>query len=125
MTGAEDWDLGLRTIAAGPRIRIKAKIVHDEGRVRFLNICWKKAYYAPGVALFIRKHGVKGVVAMSSRPWLRQPRALLKPLGIGLLLLKIGQAVSMAAGMSWVSFGRAVGLPNRPTSRVRGRGTAS
>jgi glycosyltransferase involved in cell wall biosynthesis len=125
MTGAEDWDLGLRTVGAGQRIRINAKIVHHEGHVRYFNICWKKAYYAPGVALFIKKHGFQGIVAMSSRPWLRQPRALLRPLGMGLLVLKIGQAISMAAAMIWVPFGRAVGLPDRPNARTRGRGTAS
>jgi GT2 family glycosyltransferase len=125
MTGAEDWDLGLRTVEAGRRVRINANIVHHEGRVRYFNICWKKAYYAPGVALFIKKHRFEGVVAMSSRPWLRHPRALFKPLGMGLLVLKIGQAVSMATAMIWVPFGRAVVLPNRPSTRTRGRDSAS
>jgi glycosyltransferase involved in cell wall biosynthesis len=99
MTGAEDWDLGLRAEAMGRRVRITAKIIHDEGRVSYFGVCRKKAYYAPGVALFIRKHGAAGLIGMSRRPWLRQPRALLQPLGIGLLVLKVGQAISMAGAM--------------------------
>ena len=81
MTGVEDWDLGLRTAGAGPRVRIDSRIIHEEGHFRYFNICWKKAYCAPCVALFIRKHGVRGFVGMSRRPWLRQPRALAEPLG--------------------------------------------
>ena len=53
MTGAEDWDLGLRTAEAGPRSRINANIIHDEGHVRYFNTCSKKAYYAPGVVLSV------------------------------------------------------------------------
>jgi glycosyltransferase involved in cell wall biosynthesis len=117
MTGAEDWDLGLRTAEAGPRSRINANIIHDEGHVRYFNTCSKKAYYAPGVVLFIKKHGIRSVTDMSSRPWLHQPRALARPLGIGLLALKIGQAIAMMAAMSWTLLGRRLNLPGRPTTR--------
>jgi len=109
MTGAEDWDLALRTAAAGPRVRINAMIVHDEGRVEYFDICRKKAYYAPGVALFIRKHGAKGFVGMSSRPWLRKPRSLVRPLGIGLLAMKLGQAVAMSSALAWSGLGGRLG----------------
>jgi glycosyltransferase involved in cell wall biosynthesis len=125
MTGAEDWDLGLRTAGAGPRVRIDARIIHEEGHVRYFNICRKKAYYAPGVALFIRKHGVQGLVGMSRRPWLRQPRALARPLGLGLLVLKVGQATAMAPAMGWAFFGRPLRLPDRPSMRTKHRRTNS
>jgi glycosyltransferase involved in cell wall biosynthesis len=114
MTGAEDWDLGLRTIKSGPRVRIAAKIVHEEGRVNYFNICRKKAYYAPGVALFIRKHGLRGLSGVSLRPWLRQPRALIRPLGLGLLALKVGQAIAMLLAIGWTLVGRRTKLPARP-----------
>lgn len=125
MTGAEDWDLGLRTAGAGPRIRISAKIVHNEGRVRYFDICRKKAYYAPGVALFIRKHGVQALTDMSRRPWLRQPRALARPLGLGLLALKAGQATVMVAAIIWMPFGRRLGRPERSSAHTQHRGTTS
>ena len=119
MTGAEDWDLGLRTIGEGTRVRITANIIHEEGRVRYLNICGKKAYYAPGVALFLKKHGMRGITGMSRRPWLHQPRALVRPLGLGLLALKAGQAIAMALALAWSFFGRRFKLPDRPSERTQ------
>ena len=113
MTGAEDWDLGLRTIGEGTRVRIAANIIHEEGRVRYFNLCLKKAYYAPGVALFVSKHGVRSLVGMSRRPWLH-PRALVRPLGLGLVALKAGQAIAMAVALIWSLFGRRFKLPGRP-----------
>jgi GT2 family glycosyltransferase len=114
MTGAEDWDLGLRTASLGTRTRTNAEIVHEEGRVRFFNICMKKAYYAPGVALFVKKHGVGTMREMASRRWLRQPRALANALGVGLVALKMGQALAMVGGLAAQSIGHGSKLPRRP-----------
>lgn len=119
MTGAEDWDIGLRTRELGPRSRISAKITHDEGRVRYFNVCMKKAYYAPGVALFVKKHGLHGVVGMSNRSWLRQPRALIRPLGIGLLALKLGQAIAMVVAVLVDFLGHQLKLPSRPAANSK------
>ena len=55
MTGGEDWDLALRLEDQGAPVRIEPVILHDEGRVRYLDACRKKAYYADGVALVLRK----------------------------------------------------------------------
>jgi glycosyltransferase involved in cell wall biosynthesis len=122
MTGAEDWDLGLRTASMGARTRTNAEIVHEEGRVRFFNICMKKAYYAPGVALFVKKHGSGTLREMASRRWLRQPRALANSLGVGLVALKAGQALAMAGGLVAASIGHSSKLPPRPdTTDVHGR----
>ncbi len=122
MTGAEDWDLGLRTAPLGPRTRISAEIVHEEGRVNYFNICMKKAYYAPGVALFVKKHGVGTIGNMTSRPWLRQPRALANSLGVGLVALKAGQALAMVGGLIANSVGHRLRLPQRPiTTNWQGR----
>jgi glycosyltransferase involved in cell wall biosynthesis len=114
MTGAEDWDLGLRTASLGARTRINAEIIHEEGRANFFNLCMKKAYYAPGVALFVKKHGIGTMRNMTSRPWLRQPRALANSLGVGLVALKVGQALAMAGGMIAESVGHRSKLPQRP-----------
>jgi glycosyltransferase involved in cell wall biosynthesis len=99
MTGGEDWDLGIRTAGAGPQVRIEATILHDEGRVRYLDACRKKAYYASGLTLFLRKHGARSLAQRSRRPWLRQPRALAQPLGLGLLALKTGEITAVAAAI--------------------------
>jgi glycosyltransferase involved in cell wall biosynthesis len=125
MTGAEDWDLGLRTASLGPRTRIKAEIVHEEGRVEFFNICMKKAYYAPGVALFVKKHGIGTMRDMASRPWLRQPRALANSLGVGLVALKAGQALAMVGGLVAESIGRRSKLPERPDTTGSHRRTGN
>jgi glycosyltransferase involved in cell wall biosynthesis len=116
MTGAEDWDIGLRSEASGPRFRIDARIIHEEGHVNYFALCRKKAYYAPGVALFVRKHGASALIGMSRRPWLRQPRALMNALGLGLVVLKVGEAISMVTSVALSSFGHRVGL-----SRSEGR----
>jgi glycosyltransferase involved in cell wall biosynthesis len=116
MTGAEDWDLGLRTATLGPRTRTNAEIVHEEGRVQFFNICMKKAYYAPGVALFVKKHGIGTVRDMASRPWLRDPRALANSLGVGLVALKAAQALAMVGGLVAESVGHRSKLPERPSA---------
>jgi glycosyltransferase involved in cell wall biosynthesis len=99
MTGGEDWDLGVRTAGAGPQVRIEATILHDEGRVRYLDACRKKAYYASGLTLFLHKHGARSLAQRSRRPWLRQPRALARPLGLGLLALKTGEITAVAAAI--------------------------
>lgn len=98
MTGAEDWDLTIRTRSAGRVGRTQAFIVHDEGLVRYFSLCRKKAYYAPGIAIFLNKHGTRRLAKALNRPWLR-PRALLRPLGIGLLVLKAGEAMGVCIGI--------------------------
>jgi glycosyltransferase involved in cell wall biosynthesis len=99
MTGGEDWDLGLRAASLGVQVRIEPVIVHDEGRVRFLDACRKKAYYADGVALFLAKHRSAGRRLFSRRPWLRRPGALLRPLGIGLVALKVGEVTAVLGAL--------------------------
>lgn len=112
MTGAEDWDLGIRTKNEGPCVRIIAQIIHQEGRVRYLKLCRKKAYYAPGVMRFLGKHRGGGLAEISDRVWLQQPRLLLNPLGVGLLALKIGEIVAMGVAITMGFIGRRVGRPN-------------
>jgi glycosyltransferase involved in cell wall biosynthesis len=118
MTGAEDWDLGLRTVELGPRVRTVATITHDEGRVRYFNSCAKKAYYAPGLMVFAKKHGRQAFKDVATRQWLRDPRKLLHPLGPGLLLLKLGQGVAMTGAIVGSTVGLRSALPRRPTAKT-------
>jgi glycosyltransferase involved in cell wall biosynthesis len=98
LTGPEDWDLTIRVRAKAPIFRAKAGAVHDEGRVRFLDACRRKAYYAEGLRRFARKHGRTGIGLAIDRPWLRRPWTLLYPhplLGLGVLALKLGEVTAV------------------------------
>lgn len=96
LTGPEDWDLTIRARAIAPVARIEAWIDHDEGRVRYLDACRKKRYYAEGLRRFAAKHGPGAVGPVLHRPWMREPARLLTPLGVGLLALKGGEASAVA-----------------------------
>jgi arabinofuranan 3-O-arabinosyltransferase len=113
LTGPEDWDLGMRTASSGSRVRIHATILHHEGHVRYLDATRKKAYYAPGVARFLAKHGAQGISVLSRRPWLRQPRALVTPLGVGMLALKAGEVSAVLIAMATDRLGRHPTLQTR------------
>ncbi len=119
MTGGEDWDLALRTVTLGPRARTESLITHDEGRVKFFSLCQKKAYYAPGLVLFARKHGLGALANKSKRPWLKNPKVLLSPVGIGLVLLKTGEALSMVVGIVKFRLGLRIKLPSRIQKNYR------
>lgn len=97
LTGAEDWDLTLRVRECGDIARIDEFIDHDEGRVKYFQACAKKAYYARGLQRFFTKHGSLVARQMFRRPFWFQPRQLISPLGVGLVLLKGGEAVAVAA----------------------------
>ncbi len=78
-------------------VRIEAMIDHDEGQVRYFDACRKKGYYADGLRRFTLKHGAGTMgKAAFDRPYLRKPRALVSPLGAGLVALKAGELVSVA-----------------------------
>lgn len=100
MTGAEDWDLAVRSRGLGPRKWTTASIVHDEGRVRLIEVCRKKAYYSSGVARFVKKHPDDASQVLFARPWLRQPSLLLNRLGLGLLVMKSMQAIFSIQGFA-------------------------
>ena len=99
MTGAEDWDLANRSLNFGARGRTKSQIIHDEGKVRFFEICKKKSYYAKGLKLYLSKYpGVSKLIL--TRGWLR-PKNLFTLYGLSVLALKIAQALSMLFGLLW------------------------
>jgi len=116
MTGGEDWDLGMRTVKGGHQVSVNTMITHNEGHVRYLDACRKKAYYAPVVARFLAKHGAQGVTVASRRPWLRQPKALARPLGVGMLALRVRGVSAVLVAMAAGRFGRHPALPTRVDS---------
>src|SRR5205823_6051942 len=61
LVAVEDWDLSIRVAADRPFPRVKAWIVHDEGRLRLSACLAKKRYYAASLLPFWRKHGMKGI----------------------------------------------------------------
>lgn len=99
LTGPEDWDLTETVRALGPVVRIPAMIDHDEGRVRYLDACRKKAYYAEGVRRYIAKRGLGSLTHVTGRPWLLHPRRLVCRHGAGLLALKAGEAAAMGLAL--------------------------
>lgn len=112
LTGAEDWDVSEKVRKLARIDRIEAHITHLEGRVTFLGACRKKAYYAEGVRLYVKKNGMSALTQGIARPWLRHPiRLLTNPLGIGLIVLKTGEAAAM-----WLAIVR-----SRIKARVRFR----
>lgn len=104
LTGAEDWDLTIRVRGLGKVERTQAPIQHDEGRVRYLDACRKKGYYAEGLRRFVRKHG-RSSLTVVDRPYIRRPQVFASPLGAGLIALKLGEAAAIAAALarSWRS----------------------
>lgn len=100
MTGAEDWELPDRVERAGWRLlRVKARVWHDEGRVRIRHQFRKKRYYGGGVRRYTAT-----VPTEHRRPISR--RSLLNPVALlhdpvhapGLLALKVVEAAGVAAG---------------------------
>lgn len=110
MTGAEDSDLAVRTQDAGPRISTTAGIIHDEGCVRYFAACRRKAHYALGIKRFIQKYGFSGFSAPGQRPWVKKPWLLMNPLGVGLVVLKIGELVAVTWVVLLAEGGRRVHL---------------
>ena len=103
LDAGEDWDLTIRVRRVGRVARIDAMIDHDEGCVSYVAHCRKKAGYAAGVLMFARKHGRAGLRQAAGRPYMRRPWRLLYPhpiLGLGVVALKVGEAVAMATALT-------------------------
>lgn len=106
LTGCEDIDLTIEARRIAPVVRIRARIDHDEGHLGYVVACRKKAYYAEGVRRYLAKRGVAMLPAAFDRPWLRRPKALLSPQGVGLLALKAGEVMAVGSnleGSGWVA----------------------
>jgi glycosyltransferase involved in cell wall biosynthesis len=100
LTGPEDLDLTVRARRFAPVARTSEGICHDEGRLRYLEACRKKAYYAPGLRRYVRKRGREALLDLGRRRWLTHPQALLCPAGLGLLALKGGESVAVLGSLA-------------------------
>ena len=121
MTGAEDWDLGIRVRGLGSQVHTKAEILHHEGRVRYFSACRKKGYYGPGILLFMKKYRTSGLKEATQREWLRRPLSLCSTLGAGLLLLKAGEAFAIVATTAKEKLVKIVGRSGRRLSEQLGK----
>lgn len=98
LTGPEDWALTEAVRPWGSIARTEAHIEHDEGQVRYIDACRKKAYYADGLRRYAESRGRKSIVShLLQRPWLRKPHLLLRsPYGPGVMALKTGESIAVA-----------------------------
>ena len=104
MTGPEDWDLPQRIAAKYPAGRIKAQILHDEGKMGFLDYCQRKYYYAQGVPRYLKNQQKKifnnSFIYFLRPAFYKNWRKLLKKpvLTFGLVVLLIGEQISGLLG---------------------------
>lgn len=56
LIAAEDWDLTQRIAKLGKIGRVKAKIVHHEGKLSLIAHLKKKYYYAKNIKFYAQKH---------------------------------------------------------------------
>lgn len=119
LTGAEDWDLSESARELAPVARTTAVIEHDEGTIGYLDACRKKAYYAEGVRRYVAKRGLAVIRQASRRPWMWQPRKLVTRYGMGLIALKVGEALALGAALART---RDVHRPTLTGKHGKGRG---
>jgi hypothetical protein len=94
LPGSEDRDFVLGMGGLGSGVRIAAEILHDEGKVRYLDPCSKKAYYAQGLQRFAIKHRSAIFDRVANRSCGRKLCLLVSRLGAGLMVPKVGQAAA-------------------------------
>ncbi len=103
IVGAEDWDLHNRMVRFGHFVKIKAPIYHQEGRVSLYKRIKKKYYYSRSFRIYLKRYPRIAALQFSPFKWayirgfcrvFRHPA-----LGIGLIILKGGEAVAGFAGL--------------------------
>jgi glycosyltransferase involved in cell wall biosynthesis len=95
LAAMEDFALDRAVRKLGSVARTDSKIQHDEGELKFLNACRKKARYAAGMATYSRIYGRRQFAGfLFGRNYLRFPFQLArKPvLGVGVVALKFGES---------------------------------
>jgi hypothetical protein len=100
LTGPEDWDLGRRLALGTPLPRTRAKITHNEGRIRLGDWLAKKRYYGGSFGAYWRKHGLSSMRTSNTvfrGAFIRNWRRLIKRprLTAGMFVLK---ALELCAG---------------------------
>jgi glycosyltransferase involved in cell wall biosynthesis len=116
--GGEDWDLPERIAAAGGRLdRIRATVVHDEGRLRLGEDLATKLYYGRSFGVYLSKHRRRATGKVLRLALLRRPGLLVRePVhAAGLAALKVLELLALLTG---IAIGRISPHPaDRPTER--------
>jgi arabinofuranan 3-O-arabinosyltransferase len=99
LSAVEDFAMDRAIRALGPIGRTESIIRHDEGELRFLAACRKKAGYASGMSNYVRIYGwnqLKGF--LFGRSYFRRPWILMKDplLGMGVIALKFGETFAVS-----------------------------
>jgi glycosyltransferase involved in cell wall biosynthesis len=103
LTALEDWDLSQRVAGRSRIPRTTAGIIHDEGRLRLLQVAAKKRYYGASFRRLVRKHGARALLRANlvARPaffrnWRQLGRhGLATP---GMFLLRTVELMAAASG---------------------------
>jgi glycosyltransferase involved in cell wall biosynthesis len=101
--GGEDWDLPERIAAAGGRVdRVRATVVHDEGRLRLGENLATKMYYGRSFGVYVSKHRRGATRKVLRLTLLRRPGLLLRqPVhAVGLAVLKVLELLALLTGMA-------------------------
>lgn len=102
MTGVEDWDLHQRAKKKGCRIkRIKAEIIHNEGKISLFRAMKKKMYYGRVFSKYKKRHPQAFKEAFIRKAFFKKFPMLIKdPLHFaGMIFLKTVEGVSLILGM--------------------------
>jgi glycosyltransferase involved in cell wall biosynthesis len=103
LSAVEDFAMDRAIRALGPIGRTESIISHDEGDLRFLNACRKKASYASGMSNYLRIYGwheLRGF--LFGRSYFRKPFSLMREprLGLGVIALKFGETAAVSANIA-------------------------
>lgn len=99
LSSMEDFALDRTVRALGPIGRTTSIIKHDEGELRYLDACRKKARYANGMMSYSRLYGQGSLRSfLFQRSYLRAPFKLMRrpTLGLGVIALKCGESVAVS-----------------------------
>lgn len=99
LSSMEDFAMDRAIRALGSIERTSSIIRHDEGELRFISACRKKARYAVGMASYSRIYGRNQLGSfLLGRSYLRNPLKLMRRplLGVGVLALKSGEIVAVS-----------------------------
>lgn len=102
LTGPEDYDLPDRIVRAGWESgRIAARVWHDEGRVRLMDVFRKKRYYGRTLAAYLGRRRNAPSRSLLRTGMFSNPCLLLhEPIAAtGLVLLKVVDIAGLATGM--------------------------
>jgi glycosyltransferase involved in cell wall biosynthesis len=99
LSAMEDYAFDRSVRSEGKMQTVETYLFHDEGSPSLISLCKKKSSYAQGMKSYMKIYGKNNLTSfITGRPYLRSPQKLLKDpkLGVGVVLLKLGEAVTVA-----------------------------